>query len=269
MSGSGHNNRWRRQAGGRRDPRLAAMLGYSFGLHLLLVLLFGGWLLPRMQHSKPPVYVVDLVNLPVKNPQAGRPDGAPKHKVKARPKAKAKPVARPKPKPKPKVKPKVKPKSRPKAVSKPRPKPKVDYRKTESAIEKLRRKREREELKRKLAALEAQDTRRAPGSKAPLGETAGTGSEAGVSYRTWLQQAYKSAWSLSKYQVRSLDLKADVEVVYDARGFLRDYTVMKSSGDRRFDDSITQAIRRVDRLEPPPGRTIREIIKFNLKDLQE
>jgi len=257
------------------------MLGYSFGLHLLLVLLFGGWLLPRMQHSKPPVYVVDLVNLPVKNPQAGRPDGTPKHKVKARPKAKPKPVVRPKPKPKPKPKakpkakakskPKVKAKSkaRPKAVSRTRPKPKVDYRQTESAIEKLRRKREREELKRKLAALEAKDTRRSPGSKAPLGETAGSGSEAGVSYRTWLQQAYKSAWSLSKYQVRSLDLKADVEVIYDARGFLRDYTVMKSSGDRRFDDSITRAIRRVDRLEPPPGRTIREIIKFNLKDLQE
>ncbi|RMF42225.1 MAG: hypothetical protein D6751_12405 [Deltaproteobacteria bacterium] len=83
-----------------------------------------------------------------------------------------------------------------------------------------------------------------------------------------MQQAYKQAWALSPYQVRGLDLETTIEVVYDARGFLRDYTVKQESGDRLFDSSVTRAIRSVDRLEPPPGHEIRETIVFNLKELQ-
>jgi outer membrane biosynthesis protein TonB len=264
---------------GPREPRLGTMMSVSLGLHVVLVLLFSGFLMPKFRDPRPPTYMVDLVHLPVKDPQAGRPDGTPKELVKPEPepKPKPKPVVAPKPKPAPVPAPvpKPKPKAQPKPVAvkpakpKPKPVPQKSYQDTESVIDKLRRERERDALKQKLAAMGTSDTRATKTTKAPLGEMTGTGKESGVGFRTWLQQAYKNAWSLSKYQVSRSDLETEVEVVYDARGFLRDYTIKSASGDRRFDDSVTQAIRTVDRLEPPPEREIRELIKFNLKDLLE
>lgn len=272
---AGRNTRHRHNTAGPREPRLSTMMSVSLGLHVVLVLLFGGFLIPKFRDPRPPTYIVDLVHLPVKDPQAGRPDGTPKEQVKAKPKPKPKPkptpVAKPKPVPVAKSKPKAQPKPAVVKPAKPKPKPvpQKSYQDTESVIDKLRRERERDALKQKLAAMGTSDTRSAKTTKAPLGETTGTGKESGVGFRTWLQQAYKNAWSLSKYQVSRSDLETEVEVVYDARGFLRDYTIKSASGDRRFDDSVTQAIRTVDRLEPPPDREIRELIKFNLKDLLE
>jgi colicin import membrane protein len=263
-------NRFLRQPGMLSpEPKLGRMLGASLALHLVVVLVFTGVLLPRMKPDLRPVYVVDLVNLPVANPQAGRPDATPKQ-----PKAKPIPPPEPAPAPKPVVKaqpqPPVKPapKPQPKPIAKPvvKAQPKADYQDTVSAIEKLKRQKEIEQLKQSLAGLQAQDTRQAA-VKAPLGETTGTGTEAGVSAQTWLQEYYKQAWSLSKYQVSRLDLEAAVLVIFDARGYLKDYRIVRESGDRRFDDSVTQAIRSLERLPREPGQKVEYTIHFNLKDL--
>jgi TonB family protein len=88
-----------------------------------------------------------------------------------------------------------------------------------------------------------------------------------VGDQTWLQEYYKQAWSLSKYQVSRLDLETSVAVNFDARGFLRDYRIVQKSGDQRFDDSVTQAIRSLERLPREPGRPVEYTIHFNLKDL--
>jgi len=245
------------------EPKFGRMLGASLVLHLIVVLVFTGVLIPRMKSEPRPVYVVDLVNLPVANPQAGRPDATPKHEpVKAAPKPNVKP------KPKPKVSPKPVPKAKPKTAAKPavKPAPKKDYQDTVSAIEKLKRQKEIEQLKQSLAAMSSQDTR-ANDVKAPLGETTGTGTEAGVGAQTWLQAYYKQAWSLSKYQVSRLDLAASVLVVFDARGYLKDYRVLEKSGEQRFDDSVTQAVRSLEQLPTEPGRKVEYTIHFNLKDL--
>ncbi|TYO97686.1 cell division and transport-associated protein TolA [Geothermobacter ehrlichii] len=256
------------------------MLGASLALHLVLLLLVGGHLLPRRHQPRPPAYVVDLVNLPVKAPQAGRPDGRAKKTVRKKSAPSAKKLSRPRPKPKPRPQPQPKKVvTRKKAGTKPavkRTRPQAKAAATRPAAakaptraeqERLERRLEMLRLKRQLAALAASDTR--AGENAPLGEEKGRGSEQGVGYRLWLQQAYKEAWALSRYQVGRLDLEAEVEVVYDARGFLRDYSFRRKSGDRLFDDSIARAIRSVDRLEPPPGKTLRETIVFNLKDLMD
>jgi colicin import membrane protein len=248
------------------EPKFGRMLGASLVLHLIVVLVFTGVLIPRSKSEPRPVYVVDLVNLPVANPQAGRPDATPKHKPV---KAASKPKVEPKPKPKPKVSPKPAPKPKPKVAAKPatKPAPKKDYQDTVSAIEKMERQKKIDDLKKSLAAMAVQDTRHAQ-VKAPLGELTGTGTEAGVGQRTWLAQAFRNNWSLSQYQVSHPErLEIEVEVVYDARGFLRDYIIKKESGDRRFDDSVLRAIRAVDKFETPSGKEFKETFTFNLKDL--
>jgi len=250
------------------EPKFGRMLGASMILHLIVVLVFTGVLIPRMKSEPRPVYVVDLVNLPVANPQAGRPDATPKRKpVKAAPKPK--PTVQPKPKATPK--PVAKPKPKPKLAAKPavKPTPKADYQDVMSAIDKLKRQKELADLKQKLAAMSTQDTR-THAVNAPLGEVAGSGTEEGVGYQSWLTQAYRNNWSLSQYQVSHPErLEIQVDVVYDARGFLKDYIVKKDSGDRRFDDSVIRAIRAVERLEPPPSKEFKETFTFNLKDLLE
>lgn len=64
-----------------RPPRLESgfikMLGVSVLLHLLLVALYMTPFFQRAPVVAPPVYRVNLVNAPVLNPQAGRPEAAP------------------------------------------------------------------------------------------------------------------------------------------------------------------------------------------------
>ena len=93
------NRRLRQGVAGRPDVKLGRMVLVSLGLHLIVFLIFSGLILPRFGRVRPPVYFVDLVNLPVARPQAGRPDVRPEP---AKPKpAAAQKVTRPEPKPAP------------------------------------------------------------------------------------------------------------------------------------------------------------------------
>ena len=86
------------------------MIAVSFLVHLAILALASGVLIPNLNKSVRPVYIVDLVNLPVKDPQAGRPDATPAQSQKKEPEpAKPKPQPKedvvklpPKPKPEPK-----------------------------------------------------------------------------------------------------------------------------------------------------------------------
>lgn len=253
----------------------------SLGLHLLVILLFAGVLMPHMRQEKRPVYIVDLVNLPVANPQAGRPDARPAAKkpeskpqpapvaAKPAPKPEPKPVPKVEPKPQPKPQPAAKPAPKPAAKPAAKPQPKADYQDTLSAIDKLKRQQEIDRLKQTLAAMQTNDERQSSAVKAPLGEEKGTGTEEGVAYDTWLHQFLKDAWALSKYQVSRPDLEARVLIIFDARGYLKDYRFLKHSGEDRFDDSVAQAIRKLDRLPNPPGNPLEKTVVFNLKELME
>jgi colicin import membrane protein len=276
----------------RPETGLGRMIAVSFVVHLAFFGLFSGVLIPRMSKSPRPVYVVDLVNLPVKDPQAGRPDARPQPTQKDKkptppaaepePKPKAvklppKPAAKPEPKPEPKSTPKVESKPESKPAVKPTPKEKTkpvvtkkDDQKVSNAIEDLRRRQERQALKDKLAAMSGKDTRTAAGN-APVGMPDGKGSQAGIAADVWLQNFLKEAWRLSKYQVGRPDVEATVQIFFNSAGRLKDYKFIKESGDSRFDDSVKRAIFELNDLSEPLQMLagMKPEVVFNLKDLQQ
>lgn len=282
------------------DNGLGRMLLVSLGIHFAVAVLFAVGLVPRAHRDLSPVYTVDLTSLPVKDPQAGRPDARPPRKPESDepgpvrpaptpapepPKPKADPAPTPQPRPEPKVAPRPEPKPEPAKIAKePAPKPvpvKVEkppakpaesYQDTLSAIEKLRekqaRRQETEDLQARLAALKSKDTRAGGGSNAPLGLPTARGTEAGVDEQTWIKAFIENNWSLSKYQVvNRRDVEARVWLAYDAKGKLVDYKIVKSSNDATFDDSIRRAILKEPQLPFTPGRRLELNAIFNLKDL--
>ncbi len=283
----------RQSAGERKEAGFGRMLLVSLGIHLAVVGLFSGLLLPRMQRDLRPVYYVDLVNLPVRDPQAGRPDARPPSPAASAPKA-APPQPAPAPKPQapppaptpapapkppppvaaaPKAAPAPAPKaappaSRPAEPPRPAPPPAATEQELAQRLEQMRRQREREELRERLAQLAQQDTRQAPASNAPVGMPEGRGSEAGVDEKTWIQAFLRANWALSEYQVGGrLDLVARVQIKYGASGLLADYRILKGSGDVNFDESVKRAILKEKQLPFKPERTLDLEVEFNLKDL--
>jgi colicin import membrane protein len=258
------------------------MLLVSLGLHLAVLVLFIGPFHPRYRKEIRPVYHVDLVNLPVANPQAGRPDARPQPPKPAPKVAEAppppkqeavrlpEPAKAPPPKPAPSV-PKTAPKPPP--STKPTPAPKPSAREEAAAqerIEQMRARQEMEDLKKRMADIAARDSRAAaPVADVPLGMPTGRGSEAGVDEKTWLQAFFKQNWRLSEYQVTRRDLQAVARVVYSPEGELLDYS-LTSSGDAIFDDSVKRALLKEKKLPFAPGRrlVLTDVI-FNLKDLMD
>ncbi|MFO7983206.1 MAG: TonB C-terminal domain-containing protein [Desulfuromonadales bacterium] len=274
------------------EPRFGRLLLVSLGLHLVVVAFSFFDILPHSQPPQQQTYYVDLVNMPVKSPQAGRPDAAPEEKkapepepapekpavqksepasetvvrkkepVKKEP-AKKEPAEPDKPEPEPAVAEKPEPK----------PEPKPDrYKETRSAIEKMKQKREREAeieaMKKEIASLS--DTRRSDSVRGDVGMPEGTGTEAGPSYEAYLHDYLKENWSLSQYQASSLDLEAKIELTYDAEGNLLDYRFKKESADSAFNDSLKKAIHKANPLDfkPPEERWVVSVT-FNLKDLRD
>jgi len=274
------------------EPGFRRMLVVSFLLHLLLPAIYNVSFFGK-ERVKPPVYRVNLVNKPVKNPQAGRPEATvqkPKSKPKAKPKAKPKPIP-PKPKPKPKpVKPKpvpAKPKSKPEPV-KPKPVPKPTPKPTakpavskaqEDALQqrmdelraKLDRQRAEQERRDRIEALKAAAAAESaqiesPIEDAPVGMLDGKGDEAGVSAPAFVQEYIQQQWSLSKYQV-SGSPEAEVILVYNASGRLLKYRFYKKSGNAIFDESLTRAVNKSKQLNQPLPEQMEFHIVFNLKDM--
>ncbi len=241
------------------EPKLGRAFLLSFGLHLAIFLLFSGLILPHFGRDRRPVYYVDLINLPVERPQAGRPDAAPKASVKKTAPKKTSPAV---------------PKSSP-AVTRPQPAEKsgpsdADISARIAAMQKKQQSRQEiEELKQRLAALATQDTR---GEDAvpdvPVGMPEGTGDQVGPSYLAWLQAYLKQQWALSEYQVTRLDLEAVVFIEYDSSGRMSDFRFLEKSGDAIFDDSVKAAILKSRQLpKPPPVPVWKVEVVFNLKDL--
>ncbi len=297
-----------KRSGPLPDTGLGRMLLISFVLHLAVAALFSGAFFTTSHRQLVQVIEIDLSMLPVADPQAGRPDGSreprPAAAAPARPaprpapppppaprpepapapppapsvpapEPKPEPAPRPEPKPEPKPAPKPEPAPAPPPAPRPAPAepppraqataPPADEAAVSDAIERMRRQREREELRERLAALAAADTR---GSNIPLGIETGTGTQAGVDQRTWIQAYLKENWNLSGYQVGGRrDLRAKVRIIYDAQGTLLDYTFTEQSREVVFDDSVRRAILGARQLPFRPERRLEIDVEFNLKDL--
>lgn len=129
----------------RLDPGFAKMLAVSVLLHLLLLLVMISPAFQRAPVTPPPVYRVNLVNAPVLDPQAGRPEAAPL------PPAEPEPIPEPLPEPVPE--PTLEPESKP--VPAPEPEPELIPGPTPEDIERERlaeeRRKQEEAEKRRLA----------------------------------------------------------------------------------------------------------------------
>jgi colicin import membrane protein len=257
----------------RPEPRFSNLLLLSVGLHVGLAILFSGRLMPRTEVERPPVYYVDLSQLPVANPQAGRPDGGGVRQSKPTP-------------PKPPA-PQPQPESAPTKTAAPTPKPQptvartapaktketpvpakgdaaADQKHLQQTLDRMRREQERAAVAERIAGLTGTGR-----SDAPLGMPDGTGNEIGVDDKTWLQAFYKKNWSLSKYVVMRWDLRAQVRVIYDANGHLVKFDFIEESDDATFNDSVRRAILKERSLPGALGRRLDIVLEFNLKDLME
>ncbi|MBE9486525.1 MAG: TonB C-terminal domain-containing protein [Chloroflexi bacterium] len=268
------------------EPGFRRMLLVSFLLHLLLPVLYHTPWFPKKDPVKPPVYRVNLVNKPVKKPQAGRPEAAP---VKKKPPKKvvppkAKPV-KPKPippKPKPvtvKAKPKPASKPTPRTVSKPEPTSavsKAQENALQKRLEELRtaqaKKRAEQERKDHLDALRAavaaeSQQVKSPVADAPVGSVTGKGDEIGVDERDYVREFITRQWRLSQYQLATRQLEAVVLLVYSAEGKLRHYRFEEKSGNEIFDSSLLRAILKSKDLGQPLQEQTDFTVIFNLKDM--
>ncbi|WP_224746834.1 cell envelope integrity protein TolA [Pelovirga terrestris] len=141
----------------RRPPRLESaflkMLMLSVLLHLLLVGLYFTPFFQRAPLTPPPVYRVNLVNAPVLNPQAGRPEAAPQPPAPEPPPPA--PVSEPEPVPAPP--PPAPPPPAPAPVPAPEPEPELIPGPTPEDTERERlaeEQRQREEAEKKRLAEE-------------------------------------------------------------------------------------------------------------------
>lgn len=270
------------------DPRFGRLILVSLLLHLAVAAVSFLDILPESQVPRKQTYYVDLVNMPVKSPQAGRPDASTEEKKapEAPPKKPAVQKSEPPPEkvvkrkePAPQEPPKAETVKKEPAKKKPpqqteatKPEPEPDrYDQVRSAVDEMRRKRQRQEeidaLKEKIATLS--DTRQGASTRSELGMPDGAGTQKGASYEDYLHEFLKQNWSLSRYQVSSLDLEAKVELTYNADGSLRDYRFVEKSGDTAFDTSLKTAILKANPLPKGPQERWTVTVTFNLKDLRD
>jgi TonB family protein len=257
-------NRFRRRSRGRgtEDIRFGRMLTISVVIHGLVVLLTVVTWRPAL--LLPPVtetYRVELVYLPVAAPQRGRPTSA---EVTA-PEQPTPPTKTPATKT---VSPVPTRKVLTKAPVKKAPPPDKAYDAAQDAIERMQRKQEIAELKKRLKTL-AKDDPRQPASTPVTtpGTDTGKGKDPGGAYETYIRQFLKEAWTLSRYQVTNLKLWAEVELTFDPRGTLKGYHFLRRSGEARFDESVQRAVLDLRQLPTAPGQPFTLKVTFNLKEL--
>ncbi len=248
------------------EPGLRRMLFLSFVLHLIVPVILSGVLIATHRTPKVPVYRVNLVNKPVKNPRAGRPDAA---AVKKKKKVKKKIAAK-------KIPLKKKKTVKTPAVKKKKPpvkKVKLDKTAETDLQKRLAEMQAKAERQNKLDRIKAAlATQRAELGKrdvqAPVGEPDGKGDEIGISTIRYIEGFIKEQWRLSQYQLPSLDLQAEITVVYSTEGKMRSWEFVEKSGNAQFDNSLRSAILKSRDLgEKLPVSGTFEIV-FNLKDLQ-
>ena len=248
------------------EPGLRRMLLFSFVLHLIVPIILSGVLKVTHKTPKIPVYRVNLVNKPVKDPRAGRPDAVPTKKKKA---VKPKPVAKKipaKPKKIVETKPVVK-KSPPAKTVKPDKTAEKSLEKRLAAMKaEAARKEKLDKLQAALAALKEDIGK--PDVQAPVGDPDGKGEEIGASDVRYVEAFIKENWRLSQYQLPSLDLQVEARIYYSKSGKQGNWELVEKSGNAFFDNSVKNAILLSKDLgqQLPVAETF-EII-FNLKELQ-
>jgi len=220
-----------------RLSRIDSGLGVSFivsaVIHLAVFLLLVWWGQQFPAHMAiQETYYVDVVNLPVANPQAGSSAQKP-----------GEAEAVPPPAPKPPMM--VPPPSRavPKAIVKPlKPAAPQESAETESAfaerMAKLEGKAEAQQYEEKMKRL---SSRTKSGSNTKVGTPAAVGTEAGSNYADFIKSRLEDALKMTSFYTTKKPEVA-VRLTIAADGKLLRMTIERSSGDAAFEKSVRRAI---------------------------
>lgn len=263
----------------RNNVGLGRMLLLSLALHLLMFVVLGGFVAPRMIEEKKQVYHVDLLHKPVAKPRSGRPDAGTVKKKKQISKKKkiVKPVTKKKVKAAVEKKPvKVVTKKKPVVVTKPDAKPVAakpvkpvedSYAsETQDVIAEMRRKKRIADLKNQLNDLAHDPLPTTDVVDAPVGVVGGTGSQAGVSYDGWIKAFLSEAWALpSHYHQRGLVAKMLLR--FNAAGRLIHYEMLSPSGDTFFDASVKRAVQQLQQLPGDPEKQMELVVTFDPREM--
>ncbi|HEY5975159.1 MAG TPA: energy transducer TonB, partial [Geobacteraceae bacterium] len=243
------------------DPKPGWMLLGSLCLHALLVLLLGNLHFFASTLPEAPTYYVDLVTMPVANPQAGSPTA---------PATAATPASAPAPKPSPMTTPAPAAKTTPatkKGLPESGKRPEAADAGAKALTERLAKLERETEARHQAEALAALQKKLAAG-KATAGMPKGTGSEAGSDYGAYIQSRLRDALATTiAYQ--SKHPETSVRLFIDRNGKLTRFVIEKSSRDKVFDDAVLRAIDKAKGTFPPPptGRDFDKLFVFSPEEV--
>jgi colicin import membrane protein len=233
----------------RRDPGLGWMVACSAAIHLALYFFLVTFHFSPRLFTDAPVYYVDVVNLPVADPQAGAPSPpgsvppvpAPARQEmtlpeKAPRKAGQKPAKLSKPQP-------AKPAER-KAVA-----PGETAEQFEERVAKLERQVESQHQSAAMDALRKKLAGAGKGEQA--GMPGGKGTEKGSDYASYVRSRLTDAFrSTIAYQTKNPEVV--VRLTIDRTGRLAGQQVERSTKDRMFEEAVSKAIAMAEKSFPPP-----------------
>lgn len=255
---------------------IGRMLLLSLVLHALILVILGGFIVPRIREVKKPVYYVDLLHKPVAKPRAGRTDAVAvkkKTRVKKKVRKPVKPIIPPHKSQTPVKKAVVKvapPKNKqpvaPVVTDKPSITPVkiVEPSDPMDAIAKMRRHKRIADLKNQLASL-AHDPM-PPSVDAPVGVVGGRGSQAGVDFDSWIKAYLSEAWVLPSHYLQR-GLKAKMLLRFNRHGRLIYHEMLIPSGDSFFDASIKRAVQQLQQLPSEPEGQMDLTVTFDPREM--
>ncbi|BDV41107.1 energy transduction protein TonB [Geotalea uraniireducens] len=226
----------------RRDGGLGWSFGISAAIHLSLAaaILFGHFSSPT--YTEAPIYYVDVVNLPVAAPRAGRPAvdaGSPA--APTAPPQSSQEMALPRKS------------SRPAASRQPTAAKAATGAETSKEFEdRLAGLRDAVDAHHQEAALDALRKKLTNSRTAATpGMPGATGTQTGSDYGSYIQSRLKDAFHYTiAYQSKAPAVF--VRLTIDGSGHVVGQHIEQSTGDRIFEDSVLKAIVRAEKTFPPP-----------------
>ncbi len=234
--------------------RIDTGMGVSFiasaviHMAVFLLLVWWGQLYPS-QMAIQETYYVDIVNLPVANPQSGSSAQKPGEAESAPPLAQPPPMAKPSPS-------KSVPKVGTKLVKPAAPQESVE---SESAFAERMAKMERNsEARREEAVLEKLRSRVKTGSSAKIGTPGANGTESGSRYGDFIKSRLEDALKVTSYSTTKKPEVA-IRLFISADGKLLRMKMERSSGDVAFELAVRRAIDLAsEKFTAPPNHAVYE-----------
>ena len=249
----------------RPQPGYARSIALALGVHLLLlaVLFFG----VRFQSSPPESVSVELWDVPAP-PRTAEPPPPPPPKVEPKPEPPPPPKLEAKPEPKvekpeivEKAAPKPKPKPEPKPEPKPKPKPKPEAKPKPPARDLEFDRRMREELAQEQAANEQRAVRNQLAR-----EQAAAASRALATWEGKIRAKIRS--NIRQFVVDQVqgNPEAVFHVVLLPTGEVLNANMVKSSGNKAYDDEVRRAINAASPLpKPDPASLFRRDLELKFR----